>query len=106
MIRVSVMYPTTEGKKFDYDYYANKHMKGLVQQRWGGMGLVKVEVDRGIAGGVPGSPAPYAAVGQVYFRSLEDFQKASKAHGKELFADVPNFTDITPRVQIAEIILS
>ena len=39
-------------------------------------------------------------------RSLEDFQKASKAHGKELFADVPNFTDITPQVQIAEIILS
>jgi len=106
MIRVSVMYPTTEGKKFDYDYYANKHMKGLVQQRWGGMGLVKVEVDRGIAGGAPGAPAPYAAVGQVYFRSLEDFQKASKAHGKELFADVPNFTDITPQVQIAEIILS
>ena len=106
MIRVSVMYPTTEGKKFDYDYYANKHMKGLVHARWGSMGLVKVEVDRGIAGGTPGAPAPYAAVGQVYFRSLDDFQKASKAHGKELFADVPNFTDITPQVQIAEIILS
>jgi uncharacterized protein (TIGR02118 family) len=105
MIRVSVMYPTTEGKSFDYDYYANKHMK-LVRERWSGMGLVKVEVDRGIAGGAPGASAPYAAVGQVYFRSLEDFQKASKAHGKELFADVPNFTSITPQVQIAEIILS
>ena len=106
MIRVSVMYPTSEGKKFDYDYYANKHMKGLVQERWGGMGLVKVEVDRGVAGGAPGAPAPYAAVGHVYFRSLDDFQKASKAHGKELFADVPNFTTITPQVQISEIILS
>ena len=105
MIRVSVMYQTTEGKQFDYDYYANKHMK-LVRERWGGMGLTKVEVDRGVGGGAPGAPAPYAAVGHVYFRSLEDFQKASKAHGKELFADVPNFTTISPQVQISEMILS
>jgi hypothetical protein len=27
-----------------------------------------------------------------------------KVHGKELFDDVPNFTDITPQVQISEII--
>ena len=105
MIRVSVMYPTSEGKKFDYDYYANKHMK-LVRERWGSMGLVKVEVDRGVAGGAPGAAAPYTAVGHVYFTSMADFQKASKAHGKELFDDVPNFTTIAPQVQIAEIILS
>src|SRR2546422_5424366 len=106
MIRVSVMYPTSEGKKFDYDYYVTKHMNGLVRERWGSMGLVKVEVDRGVGGGAPGTPAPYAAVGHVFFRSLDDFQKASKAHGKELFADVPNFTTIAPQVQISEIILS
>ena len=105
MIRISVMYPGGEGKKFDYDYYANKHMK-LVRERWGGMGLVKVEVDKGLAGGAPGAPAPYAAVGHVFFSSLADFQKASAAHGKELFADVPNFTNIAPQVQISEIVLS
>ncbi len=37
---------------------------------------------------------------------LSDEEKASAAHGKELFADVPNFTNITPQVQISEIILS
>ena len=104
MIRISVMYPSGEGKKFDYDYYTKTHM-GMVRSRWGGMGLVKVEVDRGVAGGVPGAPAPYAAVGHVFFDSLENFQKASKAHGQELFADVPNFTDIAPQVQISEVIL-
>ena len=31
MIRVSVMYPSGEGKKFDYDYYVNKHMTPQVQ---------------------------------------------------------------------------
>ncbi len=103
MIRMSVMYPAGPGKKFDYDYYAQKHM-GLVRQRWAGMGLAKIEVDRGVAGGAPGSAAPYACVGHVYFHSLGDLQNATTAHGKELFADVPNFTDITPQVQISEII--
>lgn len=102
MVRISVMYPAGEGKKFDFDYYANKHMK-LVRERWGGMGLTKTEVDRGVAGGAPGAPAPYVAVGHVYFGSLEQFQKAAAAHGKELFDDVPNFTNIAPQVQISEV---
>src|SRR2546425_8337694 len=91
---------------FPYTTLFRSHMNGLVRERWGSMGLVKVEVDRGVGGGAPGTPAPYAAVGHVFFRSLDDFQKASKAHGKELFADVPNFTTIAPQVQISEIILS
>ncbi|MBI1735101.1 MAG: EthD family reductase [Candidatus Rokubacteria bacterium] len=105
MVRVSVMYPSGEGKKFDHDYYVNKHMT-LVRERWGSMGLQKIEVDRGLAGGAPGAPAPYAAVGHVFFGSMEQFQKAAAAHGKELFADVPNFTNITPQMQIAEVIHS
>ena len=103
MIRVSVMYPTGEGKTFDHDYYVNKHMT-LVRQRWGGMGLVKIEVDRGVAGGAPGAPAPYVSVGHVFFGSLDQFQKAAAAHGQELFGDVPNFTNIAPQVQISEVI--
>jgi len=97
------MYPGGAGTRFDIDYYAGKHMS-LVRERWSGMGLVKTEVDRGVAGGAPGSPAPYVAVGHVYFDSLDSLQKATKAHGRELFADVPNFTDITPQVQISEIV--
>lgn len=103
MVRMSVMYPAGEGKKFDLDYYKNKHMP-LVKTRWGGMGLVRYEVDKGLAGGAPGAPAPFVCVGHVYFDSLVDLQKAASAHGKELFADVPNFTNITPQVQISEIV--
>ncbi len=105
MIRVSVMYPSGEGKKFDYDYYANKHM-ALVHKRLDSAGLIRTEVDKGLAGGAPGAPAPYAAIGHVYFNSVAEFQAAMKPHGKELFDDVPNFTDITPQVQISEIIAS
>jgi uncharacterized protein (TIGR02118 family) len=103
MIRVSVMYPNGEGKKFDHAYYANQHMS-LVHKRLDSLGLLRTEVDKGVAGGAPGAPAPYAAIGHVYFNSIAEFQAAMKPHGKELFDDVPNFTNITPQVQISEII--
>lgn len=103
MIRISVLCATGDGKTFDHAYYVNKHM-ALVRERLGGLGLRRFEVDRGIAGGAPGGPTPYIGAGHLYFDSVEDFQKAMKPHGKELFADVPNFTNIQPQVQISEII--
>jgi uncharacterized protein (TIGR02118 family) len=102
MIRMSVMYPTTPGKRFDYDYYANKHM-ALVKQRMGSA-LLRCEVDKGVAGGAPGASAPFTAIGHLYFNSVADMQSVMKPHGKELMADVPNFTDITPQMQISEVI--
>ncbi|MBI3635717.1 MAG: EthD family reductase [Candidatus Rokubacteria bacterium] len=104
MIRVSVMYPSGEGKKFDYAYYAHKHMT-LVKERLGSLGLIRLEVDKGLGGGAPGAPAPFACIGHLYFHSVADFQNAMKPHGKELMADVPNFTNITPQMQISEVIL-
>jgi uncharacterized protein (TIGR02118 family) len=103
MFRVSVLYPAGEGKTFDLDYYQGKHMT-LVRDRLGALGLVRIEVDRGVAGGAPGAPAPVVAAGPLYWHSLADFQGAMKQHGKELFADVPNFTNIAPQVQISEVL--
>ncbi len=103
MIRVSVLYPGGEGKTFDHGYYVHKHM-ALVKEWLGSLGLRRLEVDKGVAGGAPGAPAPYTAVGHLYLDSVADFQSAMKPHGKELFADVPNFTNIQPQVQISEII--
>ena len=103
MIRVSVHYPSKGGAKFDHAYYAQKHMP-LVRQRLGSLGLVRAEIDRGLAGGAPGSAEPFACIGYLYFKSLEEFQKAMKAHGAELMGDVPNFTTIQPEVQISEVV--
>lgn len=103
MIRVTVLYPATEGKKFDVDYYKNKHMK-LVSDRLRAFGLVRTEVDKGVAGGAPGSAAPYVAIGHVYFNSLDGFQKGMGQHGKEILGDIPNYTDIPPQMQISEIL--
>jgi uncharacterized protein (TIGR02118 family) len=75
-----------------------------VQQRLGGLGLLRWEVDKGLAGGAPGAPAPFACIGHLYFNTVDEFQAAMKAHGKELVADVPNFTNIQPQFQISEVI--
>ena len=103
MVRITVLYPAGEGKKFDHDYYVRKHM-ALVRQRLGKYGLVRTEVDKGVAGGAPGAPAPYVTAGHLYFIALADFQKGMGEHGKEIMADVPNYTNIQPQIQISEII--
>ena len=103
MIRVTVSYTNKPGGKFDFDYYTTKHMK-LVHEKFGPVGLVKTEVDKGLAGGAPGAPAPYVAIGHMVFNSIEDFQKAEQAHGQDLGADIPNFTNIEPQFQISEIV--
>ncbi len=103
MIRVSAFYPAKDGGKFDHEYYAKTHMP-LVKARLGGLGLLRLEIDKGLAGGAPGAPAPFVCVGHLYFNSVADFQAAMKAHGAELMGDVPKFTNIQPQVQISEIV--
>ncbi len=100
MIRVSVLYPS--GGKFDQDYYINTHMK-MVADRVGDA-LIRFEVDKGLSGAAPGSPAPFMAVGHLYFNSVEEFAQAFGQHAGEIMADVPNFTDAQGQIQISEIV--
>ena len=103
MIRVTVLYPNETGKKFDHEYYKNKHMK-LVAERLKGFGLIRYEVDKGVAGGAPGAPVPFVGACHFYFPSVGDFQKGIAAHGKEIMGDIPNYTNIQPTIQISEIV--
>jgi hypothetical protein len=36
--------------------------------------------------------------------SIEDFKAAGKAHGREIFADIANFTDAQTTVQINDVV--
>jgi uncharacterized protein (TIGR02118 family) len=59
------------------------------------------EIVRGV--GTPdGSTPPYQVIALLSFRSTQDFQNAAQAHGPEIFADIPNFTNVQPVVQINE----
>jgi uncharacterized protein (TIGR02118 family) len=103
MVRITVLYPNEPGKKFDHDYYVTRHMK-LVRDRLQSFGLIRTEVDRGVAGGAPGAPAPYVALGHVYFDAIDGFQKGMSQHGQEIMADIANYTNIQPQIQISDVI--
>ncbi len=101
MIKVSVMYPHTEGARFDMNYYLNRHIP-LVQRLLGGT-LKGASVDQGIAGEEPGSAAPFLAIGHLLFESLEAFQTAFGPHAEAIMADIPNYTNSEPTLQISEV---
>ncbi len=101
MIKVSAFYPNTEGKKFDMEYYLNKHIP-MVQQKLGAA-CREVAVEVGLGGAEPGSRATYCAMGHLYFDSVEAFQTAFGPHMHAIMGDIPNFTDIQPTIQISEV---
>jgi uncharacterized protein (TIGR02118 family) len=101
MIVLAVMYPNGPGKRFDMNYYCNKHM--VLVKEMVGDALKGATVDRGLSGGEPGSSAEYAVITRLLFDSLEDQATYMAPHSPALNADIPNFTDITPFFQFSEV---
>ena len=101
MIKVSVFYANTEGSKFDMGYYCNSHIP-MVQQKLGAA-CKGAAVEQGLSGATPGSRPAFIAMGHLYFESLADFQAAFGAHAAAIMADIPNYTDIQPTIQISEV---
>lgn len=101
MVKVSVFYPNEEGKKFDMNYYCDTHIP-LVRKLLG-TACTNAAVDQGLAGGTPGSKAPYIAIGHLYFNTIEDFVSSFTPNANEIMSDIPNYTDTTPVIQINEV---
>ena len=103
MIKVSVMYPNQTGARFDHTYYRDKHMP-LVKARMGD-GCLYYTVDKGLAGGSPGTPPTYIGMCHIFAESVESFQAAFGPHAKEILGDIPNYTDLSPVMQISEVVV-
>ena len=101
MIKVCVLYPAGENKNFDMDYYYNTHVP-LVSKTLGDA-LKLASYDKGLGGGTAGSPAPFVAMANLFFNSMEEFGQAFAAGAPTLMSDLPNFTNIEPVVQISEV---
>lgn len=101
MIRLSVLYPRKAGARFDMAYYCDSHTP--LVRRLLGPALKGVSVEQGMAGIEPGSPAPFVAIVGLLFDSLESLQAATAPHIGQLLADVSNFTDIEPVMQVSEV---
>lgn len=103
MIKVSILYPNVEGKSFNMDYYCNKHVP-MVGKLLGDT-VKAATVEKGIGGGTPDSPPPFAAMGNLYFDSMEEFGSSFGPNADKIMGDLPNFTNIEPTVQISEVMI-
>src|SRR4051794_28204142 len=94
MIRLSVLYPRTEGATFDHEYYREKHVP-LACNAWG---LDGAEIDKGLDG-------PYEAAVHFIFEDIDAIGIAMSREGTPaVMADVANYTNITPMMQTSEIV--
>ena len=99
MIKVGVFYP--QSKKFDWDYYVNKHTP-LIQKLLS-PAMKKVEIDKGCRGGRREPMRHHQCICNLHFDSVEAFQAAFGPHAAEIMGDIPNYTDAQPVVQISEV---
>jgi uncharacterized protein (TIGR02118 family) len=102
MIKVAILYPNAEGKTFDMDYYSTKHMP-LAASLFGDA-LIQMSIDKGLSSGAPDVPVPYLAIGYFYFENMDAMQKAMAPNRDQLRADIPNYTNIQPVIQVSEVV--
>jgi uncharacterized protein (TIGR02118 family) len=93
MIRMTVLYPSGDATTFDHDYYKNSHVP-LACSTWN----VAAEIDKGING-------PNVAAVHFFFESMDQMQTAMAVPGTaDVMADVANYTNISPVMQISEVV--
>lgn len=102
MIKVSILYPYEEGKTFDMDYYAKKHMPWVADLF--GDSLKHYTIDKGLSGRTAEEAVPYVAVGSFYFITLSAYENSFGPNADKILSDIPNYTNITPVVQISNVI--
>ncbi len=96
MIKMSVLYPATEGAEFDHDYYVNTHVP-LAIRTWD-LPDNSSMIEKGVCG-------PYVAAVHFVFPDMETMGAALGAAGTaDVMADVANYTTIQPVTQISEIV--
>lgn len=101
MFKLTVLYPNTVGARFNHDYYRDSHMP-MVKARLGAACL-SYSIDKGLLSDA-GEP-PFVGMCHIYANTAAEFHAAFAAHAAEIFADVPNYTDIAPTLQMSEVVV-
>lgn len=100
MIRVHVFYPAADDLRFDEAYYRSRHLPML--KRALGDELTGMSLARGLQGGAPDAPPVFGYSLFLDVRSRDGFLQAFGAHAEEILGDVPNYTNASPQLEIAE----
>ena len=101
MIRISALYPNEADTFFDSSYYRERHepfARGMLTP----LGLTEIRTTIGIAC-IDGSPPPFWAISEMVFATRAHFDGAMAQCGERLFADIPNYTNVTPILQVSEL---
>ena len=104
MIKLTILYPDEEGKKFDKDYYINTHMPLSLNLQ--GDAVKHMSVEFGLSGETPGSRPTYLAICNFLYDSFEAFERAFMPHAETLMKDIANYTDIKTVIQFSEVKMS
>lgn len=97
---ITVLYPSGADIHFDFDYYLKNHAT-MIRKLYG-KGITKLELRRGVTA-QDGSKPPYVAVVSIWIGSQEVFDAAQQKYASRLIADVPNFTNGKPIIQVDEV---
>lgn len=106
MTKISILYPTQGGSRFDFDYYLRVHIPMSIKRLKEHPGFKGISVEKGTGSTDPDMSPPYRAMCHFTFTSMDDFMAAFLPHQAELQGDIKNYTDIKPLVQVSEVLLS
>ena len=101
MVKITVLYPNKPGSRFDVEYYLNFHMPMASKLLGSAIKAVSVEIGRN--GVAPNDPPPFAAICNFTCETIEDFIAAFNPVAADLQGDIPNYTDVTPIIQVSDI---
>ncbi|WP_339837192.1 EthD family reductase [uncultured Flavobacterium sp.] len=102
MIKLTVMYPNNNEVQFNKEYYIKEHSQLLLELL--GDAIISSDVNFGISGANPDEIAPYVVISNLVFKSLESFQESFGSNAPRILADLPNFSNVKPQIQISEIV--
>ena len=104
MITLNVLYPNTDGAKFDMDYYLTSHIPML--KRVFGSALKGCIVEQGLGGPAPGTKAEFAVLCHLRFDSVESYQQAIAPVAEQVRKDVANYASEPPVIQFSDVIVA
>jgi uncharacterized protein (TIGR02118 family) len=101
MIEITILYPCAPGRRFDHAYYETVHIPMALKLL--GPAVKGVAVTRGVAAGPPWPDPTYSTICRFICESVESYERAVLPHLGRLQADLSNYSDCEPVIQICEI---
>ena len=101
MIEITILYPNRPGSRFDHAYYESKHIPLALELL--GPAVKGVTVTRGVTAGPPWPDPAYSAICRFSCESAPAYLQALLPHLGQLQADLVNYSDREPIIQICEV---